>query len=1312
MMDSRPPVFHGQQRQQRQQHPHDHQDEATHAFNQASSGNFLLPESQNGFTFSAEPGTIDDGSMVSLVPFPGSAQESAFAPNAGSSFDSHMRPDMINQTFPPPYFSMQSQQNYSLSPATHSRNGQSISPSHSVDHLSPEAAGYLSDPNSYSNYTTPNLGSQYLEDNFSSLTFTEPPMASTNYDPFQSNASLAMPITADVLATYNAQAPSLNPSNIPSQAQLISPSPTNNSSPVITDDHANTTGFSTMNFTSNDYQSSTPPAPMQHMMHSTPIKQGKRQQQQSPALTESPPYSTLAQQQSKPHLLTSPIVRVEHIDRAGSPSTSDISRPVSKRSHGSRRSGNHLSPFPVDDNDTSDEDVDPQAVRVQHPPVIRGAERNEDGSWVSGQGDGRGGLNPHDRDHMNGAWVPTLDELADHRLKEEKKLEVEEWLTKSEACSEAGDAGSSTNLLKPFTTRRRAKSTNDANRNGFAKGFGLGVRTDFELLDDSGIPGPGLYIDERSEYEDYDDEDDEDAEPESPAAEIDISASHADDSYFPPAAVEHGSLMSAIFRPWVDAPTQPTPTASSTRYQPQTSNAAMMRFGLRAKDVETASLAATLGSRRLSESDLGSIRAAPGVVKAIKPAEPVESEIKKQKERQRRPSFLENILPKRAPSNLLKRKGSIPVQTPTEVGGEKAKELVGIEKPKRMGSWGRPKSPRLDTNVATQVKELGPPSSTGLSATSGPWYQRPKNAIRRSRSRSDLGRSPGLKELMTQHGGPPMPMLASPLAETEATKLPNPSPGGDDDDDDDAQEAVTMDLKVRSDPIIPTYEGFKTHARQLNPRLVDYMVERITQEQMRRYKRLLEFKVKHLNAVKNHNCPSATFCTDLGGESKQLPPRAGNKDSDAPFIGFQITAPGSSDDDGEPLPEGTVVAAQFPSGVPLPPVKRLPAEFECPLCFKVKKFYKPSDWTKHVHEDVQPFTCTFPHCGEPKSFKRKADWVRHENERHRQLENWTCQIADCNHTCYRKDNFVQHLVREHKIAEPRARTGRGTKDTATASTSEDIWSLVERCRRDTTKQPRDEPCRFCGNICNSWKKLTVHLAKHMEQISMPILPLVEQKQMNADTIISPVVEMPESRKLSATPGKSPVDNPSRYIPNHSTFAPGIDPSRFPADPSPVGNAATTIHSYPPPQLMHIKAQHPSRNGNYNNYVLEGAPNMSGSTYPGLQEPAKMRGTYVNGLQIPNQNYQNGTAQNGANGFPMTPVSALGHHQTAGFTTSPIDTATFPSEALGPQYFTQEPQNLMNSSMAYDNGSPLRFNGSPYQDLSYMPQQHNYQYQGQ
>ncbi|PSN60809.1 hypothetical protein BS50DRAFT_563489 [Corynespora cassiicola Philippines] len=1298
-VDARPQAFQGQRRQQR--HP---DDDSTNGFLPVSSGNFLLPD-QSNFTFSAEPTSMIDYASMNL-PLATTGQDSAFTPNTASSFDSSLHPELMNQSYPPPYMQAPS---YGLSPATHSRNGQSISPSHSVDHLSPEAS-YMSDP-SYqdhlSNYTTPSYNGQYLNESFSALNFSDNNMSAQVYNQQQAGMNMSMPMTADTLATFNAQPPML-PSNarLDSHSHLLSPCPTNNSSPNIAEEASRNAGFAAPQYTGNDYTSSTPPDQIRPPHYSTP----KRQQQHSPALTNSPGNMAIANPQPQASHLTSPIVRIEqHFSRGESPTRSDISRPVSKRSHGSRRSGNHLSPFAHEDSSEDDDVASHDQVRAR--PVVRATERNEDGSWRN-HGSGQAGLGPEDRLAMGDVLMPTLEELEEHRKREEKKLEVHDWLTKSEVGSEAGDVNPSSNLLAPFPVgRRRAKSTNDVHRNGMVGGFnGLGVDTSFNRFDDSNIPGPGVWIDERSEYEDYDD--DEDMEPESPPAEVDLHDSHRDDSdsYFPPVPIaDHAPLNTTLIRPWTDV--VPASSSSTTRYQPPTSNAAMSRFYRRAKDVESASLAATVGSRRLSESDLGSIRGVAGVIKVIEP------DPKKSKERQRRPSFLENILPKRTPTNLLKRKGSIPVQ-PAEAGAEKAKELVHPEKPKRIGSWGRPKSPRLDTSVAMHGN-VGPSSSTGLSASPGPWYQSAKSAIKRTRSRSDLGKSPGLKELMTQHGGPPMPMLASPLADTEATKpSPQPSPGGDDDDD-DGQEAVMMDLKVRSDPIIPTYEGFKTHARQLNPRLVDYMVERITQEQQRRYKRLLEFRVKHLNAVKNRNCSSNKFCIELGGESKQLPPRAGNKDSEAPFIGFQITAPGSSDDDGEPPPEGTVVSAQFPSGVPLPPVKRLPAEFECPLCFKVKKFYKPSDWTKHVHEDVQPFTCTFPNCGEPKSFKRKADWVRHENERHRQLENWTCQIADCNHTCYRKDNFVQHLVREHKIAEPRARAARGAnKDVTNKKADDNIWNLVERCRRDTTKQPKDEPCRFCGNICNSWKKLTVHLAKHMEQISMPILPLVEQKQMNADTIISPVVELPESRKLSITPNKSPIDNPSRYNPN-STLAPGIDPSfgQFPQDSS-ASVASNAMHTYPPPQMVPFKGQ-PVPQNNF-------AQPYSGSTYPGLQDAAKIsRGAYLNGINIPNQSYQNGNMQNAPNRFPITPVSAIGQQQQQQqqqpvFTTSPVDTTPFSTDTLGSTYFSQEPQNLAANGVAdmgFDtsNGG-IHFQPAPvYQDMSsYMPtQQHNnYQFHGQ
>lgn len=952
----------------------------------------------------------------SMMPLPSSStpgHDSVFSPNMGSSFDSTLHPDMVSRSYPPLNAYSQGQ---SFSPGSYASIGQAISPSHSAEHLSPDA-GYTSDFNQHdlSNYTTPSFNGQYLDESFSNLNFAED-SATTAFPAYQGEVGMSH-LTSGSLNTYNAQPHMIatnsgfahqHHSQHHSQHQLMSPSMTNNSSPATGTDNS---AFPAMQFADNSQSSYTPPNQASHKLHTIP-----RKPLQSPALTNSPGHMSLASPRPLTRHMTSPIVRVENYSREESPEHSDNSRGVSRRSISSRRSGNHLSPYPQ--NESSDEEDTHEQGRVQ--AVYRETERNEDGSWLSTGSQGQAGLSPKDRQAMGNVLVPSLDEIAERRARMEKKLEVQDWLTKSEVGSEAGDVGPSNSFLVPHAGRRRAKSQNDANRQTFHDSFGFGVRTDFDAFNTTTLPGPGRYINEQSEYGEDEEEDGDDTS-NSPPASVNIHADEAEHSYFPDTR-EPSPTSDAIVQPWMDVPTQP-PTTSS-HYQPPTSNAAMMRFRQRAKDVESASLAATVGSRRLSEPDLASIRGSPGVARLIEP------EPRKSDERLRRPSFLRSI--RRTPSNLLKRKGSMPVQQSSDMTPDQLKDPM-FEKPKRIGSWGRPKSPRTSTNLSDKSKDGVPSSSLGQPPNSGPWYQGPKKLIKRSRSRSDIGRSRGetgksfgLAELMTQHGGPPMPMLASPLADTEATKQ-TVQPGlAADDDDEDEQEAITMDLKVRTDPIIPNQEGFRTHARQLNPRLADFMVERIAQEQIRRYKRLLEFRVKHINVLQNKNCASGKFCLELGGEAMQLPPKAGNKDPDAPFIGFQITNPGEEDDDAELPSEGTVVAAQFPSGVPLPPVKRLPAEFECPLCFKVKKFYKPSDWTKHVHEDVQPFTCTFPNCQEPKSFKRKADWVRHENERHRQLENWTCNITDCNHTCYRKDNFVQHLVREHKIAEPKQRTGRAS----------------------------------------------------------------------------------------------------------------------------------------------------------------------------------------------------------------------------------------------------------------------------------------------
>jgi hypothetical protein len=273
-------------------------------------------------------------------------------------------------------------------------------------------------------------------------------------------------------------------------------------------------------------------------------------------------------------------------------------------------------------------------------------------------------------------------------------------------------------------------------------------------------------------------------------------------------------------------------------------------------------------------------------------------------------------------------------------------------------------------------------------------------------------------------------------------------------------------------------------------------------------------------------------------------------------------------------------------------VSRLPAEFECPICFKTKKFNKPSDWTKHVHEDVQPFTCTFPDCTEPKSFKRKADWVRHENERHRHLEWWTCNQPDCTHTCYRKDNFVQHLVREHKMPEPKVKTQKrnGAKDTLRADLDR-VWHIVDTCHQETTAHPNREKCRFCGLSCSTWKKLTVHLARHMEAISLPVLDLIKD-----DAVVPP------------------TNRPRRNIP-----APQPPPPA-PAPPPPVVPTSMDIDHFPVVTHEPLQPQLPTYN-----LTPPTAQHQRSRSVPGYVPPQQylqQSTTYNNNLQFAvQQNYR-------------------------------------------------------------------------------------------
>ena len=245
----------------------------------------------------------------------------------------------------------------------------------------------------------------------------------------------------------------------------------------------------------------------------------------------------------------------------------------------------------------------------------------------------------------------------------------------------------------------------------------------------------------------------------------------------------------------------------------------------------------------------------------------------------------------------------------------------------------------------------------------------------------------------------------------------------------------------------PNYAGFMSHILTLNPSMYKrsmYLVDRISKQQVATHEALSKLMVKHLS--------SAPEC-------------------------------------------------QMPMAIDVPSTNSRPTMIECQFCETRKPLIKTSDWTRHVYEHIQPFTCTWEDCLAPATFKRKADWLRHESETHRQLERWVCSEPQCHHTCYRHDNFVQHLVRKHGFCKAKVRTKPTDKKSAADNTA---WEKAGECHVAAEYQPNSERCRFCGKDYVSWKLLTDHLAEHMLQISLHVLRLVtsEAKEMFPDAVVS------------------------------------------------------------------------------------------------------------------------------------------------------------------------------------------------------------------
>lgn len=773
----------------------------------------------------------------------------------------------------------------------------------------------------------------------------------------------------------------------------------------------------------------------------------------------------------------SPIFKIDMYSRGDSPPR--------EYDHSRRRSSTQYL-APSNSSEESSESLDapgaPQNKRSMHD-YHGSSTRAEDGSWLRNPSTGHAGLDPTSR---NDAWTVSPNQVERTRLLNERNAEIAQWVQgQSQAYSRGRLVAGS---------RRRARSAGAMSTQDYFSP----QPTDW-MDDTRHIPGPGVLINVPS----ADGMSEVDAPPSTPSS----LASVADGDE--PSLVNASPPRESFHRPgpWKDQSL--FPDFASRRSQPATAREAMATFDALALEIDGASRVATWGTKPMTDAEVNSIVESNALLRKLDPSGEILRKLTKIWPRGGGRGDGQNLLKKAMPRSA--------DQSPTtpsfkENALERVEEKESKSKgPQRSFSVGRVKSSTKSTGsvmaaamAASVLGSVGGPVQ--VQATTSPVQQASSQFGPSKSTREKRGRDRSVSEL-PPYTRPSMAQLTTrPEIEPPATASPLPRPAtrerirndakdNIDDEEDDTEEAAgfDMDFSPSKIPPVPTLDGFREQVKQLNPRIHPELIDRFAKEQVRRYKELQAKKSNHANAVNRRDCPSSTRCFALGGRANLLPARQNPRDSASTYATFRI---GNHEELEDAHHAEATAPASFPPGVPNPPVSQLPAQFECQLCFQVKKLHKPSDWTKHVHEDVQPFTCTFPGCTEPKSFARKADCVRHENEKHRQLEWWMCNIEDCRHICYRNHNFVQHLVREHKMTDPKEKKSKTLDPRAKEERERQVaavWKLVNDCRQETTKKPEEEACRFCGNYCSDWKKLMIHLANHMLQIALPILPLLNVK---------------------------------------------------------------------------------------------------------------------------------------------------------------------------------------------------------------------------
>lgn len=275
------------------------------------------------------------------------------------------------------------------------------------------------------------------------------------------------------------------------------------------------------------------------------------------------------------------------------------------------------------------------------------------------------------------------------------------------------------------------------------------------------------------------------------------------------------------------------------------------------------------------------------------------------------------------------------------------------------------------------------------------------------------------------------------------------------------------------------------HARQKFPSAPAYLTSRLGKANSRR-RAWLSYNESHAVKLRQPLDASDTLSetTATSFQSKKYLESRGEDTMDDSTSSMSETSYASS--------AGGFSTARMPS---MPNEAKNEELFECPYCHAIECVKSSHAWKKHVYSDLQPYVCTFEACSlSTENYGSRHAWFNHELQIHRR--SWTCK-EHCSKKFTTEDSMVTHILKYNLAL---------TRPAALILASMCINSIGEVV---------ENKCPLCDVITTGISQLRKHLGRHLEELALFALGVVNADSDVEDDLTASSNEFNEDLKMRA-----------------------------------------------------------------------------------------------------------------------------------------------------------------------------------------------------